>query len=80
MTDHIPHVAGMVGFEAFFELAVVTDDRGRLSYFRPQDLPEMRGRLRDRFGWEGDLIEKEALRNPFGRHEILKTHRAVYAA
>jgi hypothetical protein len=48
--------------------------------FDPQDLPEMRGRLRNLFGREIDLIEKEALRNPFRRHEILKTHSAVYAA
>jgi predicted nucleotidyltransferase len=27
-----------------------------------------------------DLVEKAALRNPFRRHEILSTHRVVYAA
>ncbi len=44
------------------------------------DLVDMRDRLRDLFGREIDLIEKEALRNPFRRHEILKTHKVVYAA
>lgn len=44
------------------------------------DLPDMRDRLRDLFGREIDLIEKEALRNPFRRHEILRSHRVVYAA
>ena len=44
------------------------------------DLFDMRDRLHDLFGREIDLVEKEALRNPFRRHEILKTHRVVYAA
>jgi predicted nucleotidyltransferase len=44
------------------------------------DLLDMRDSLRDMFGREVDLIEKEALRNPFRRHEILKTHKVVYAA
>lgn len=37
-------------------------------------------RLRELFGREIDLIEKEVLRNPFRRHEILKTHEVVNAA
>jgi hypothetical protein len=40
----------------------------------------MRDRPRDLFGRAIDLIEKEALRNPCRHHEILKTHRVVYAA
>ncbi len=44
------------------------------------DLVDMRDQLRSLFGRDVDLIEKEALRNPFRRHEILKTHRVVYAA
>ena len=44
------------------------------------DLLDMRDRLHDLFGREIDLIEKDALRNPFRRHEILKSHRVVYAA
>ncbi|MCU0917152.1 MAG: nucleotidyltransferase family protein [Planctomycetes bacterium] len=54
--------------------------------FQPQavwslwDLLDMRDELRDLFGREIDLIEKEALRNPFRRHEILKSYQVVYAA
>ncbi|MBM4029909.1 MAG: nucleotidyltransferase family protein [Planctomycetes bacterium] len=54
--------------------------------FQPQaawslwDLIDMRDELRELFGREVDLIEKEALRNPFRRHEILKSYRVVYAA
>ncbi len=44
------------------------------------DLLDMRDRLRDLFDREIDLIEKEALRSPFRRHEILKTYKVVYAA
>jgi predicted nucleotidyltransferase len=44
------------------------------------DLFDMRDELRDLFGREIDLIEKEALRNPFRRHEILKSYKVVYAA
>jgi len=54
--------------------------------FQPQaqwslwDLVDMRDELQELFGREIDLIEKEALRNPFRRHEILKSYRVVYAA
>jgi len=44
------------------------------------DLLDMRDELRQLFGREIDLIEKEALRNPFRRHEILKSYKVVYAA
>jgi len=44
------------------------------------DLVDMRDELRELFGREVDLIEKEALRNPFRRHEILKSYKVVYAA
>jgi len=54
--------------------------------FRPEaawslwDLFDMREELQELFGREVDLIEKEALRNPFRRHEILKSYKVVYAA
>ena len=41
------------------------------------DMAEELGRL---FGREVDLVEKEALRNPFRRHAILTTREVVYAA
>ncbi len=54
--------------------------------FQPQaawslwDLLDMRDELRELFGREIDLIEKDALRNPFRRHEILRSYKVVYAA
>ena len=32
------------------------------------------------FGREVDLVEKDLIRNPFRRHEILKTKEVIYAA
>ena len=44
------------------------------------DLLDMREELHDLFGRTIDLVEKEALRNPFRRYEILKNHKVLYAA
>ncbi len=44
------------------------------------DLFDMREELQQLFGREVDLVEKDALRNPFRRHEILQNHQVVYAA
>lgn len=44
------------------------------------DIVEMREELGRIFGREVDLVEKQALRNPFRRREILNTHQVVYAA
>ena len=44
------------------------------------DLFDMREELHQMFGREIDLVEKDALRNPFRKHEILRTHKVVYAA
>jgi hypothetical protein len=44
------------------------------------DLFDMRQELRQMFGREVDLVEKEALRNPFRKREILQNHEVVYAA
>jgi len=44
------------------------------------DLFDMRQELQEMFGREVDLVEKEALRNPFRKHEILHNHEVVYAA
>jgi len=43
------------------------------------DLVEMREELQGFFGREVDLIEKDGLRNPFRRHEILTTRQIIYA-
>jgi predicted nucleotidyltransferase len=41
---------------------------------------EMLDELAEIFGRGVDLVEKDALRNPFRRHEILTTKEVVYAA
>jgi len=40
----------------------------------------MQEELKGIFGREIDLVEKEALRNPFRKHEILNHREIVYAA
>lgn len=50
------------------------DDRWSL-----MDLVDMREELMGVFGRSVDLVEKDAIRNPFRRHEILKTHKVIYA-
>ncbi len=40
----------------------------------------MKQELEDRFGRPVDLVEKEALRNPWRKYEILRTHEVIYAA
>ena len=44
------------------------------------DLFDIREELHQMFGREVDLVEKDALRNPFRRHEILRSYKVVYAA
>ena len=41
---------------------------------------EMIEELKVVFGREVDLVEKEALCNPFRRHHILHNHEVIYAA
>lgn len=40
----------------------------------------MEAELSALFGRRVEVVEKSAVRNPFRRHEILRTHRVVYAA
>ncbi|HKQ50293.1 MAG TPA: nucleotidyltransferase family protein [Phycisphaerae bacterium] len=44
------------------------------------DLFDLQDELEALYGRHVDLIEKEALRNPFRKHEILSTRRVLYAA
>jgi predicted nucleotidyltransferase len=54
--------------------------------FQPQaewdlfDLVDMRDELMAMFGRDVDLVEKEGLRNPFRRRNILRTREVIYAA
>jgi uncharacterized protein len=41
---------------------------------------EMQDELAEIFGRKIDLVEKEVIRNPFRRHNILTTREVVYAA
>ena len=44
------------------------------------DWIEMLDDLRQIFGREVDLVEKEMLRNPYRRYEILRTREVLYAS
>lgn len=44
------------------------------------DLIRMREELESLLGRKVDLVEKEAIRNPFRRRKILDSHQVVYAA
>jgi uncharacterized protein len=44
------------------------------------DLVEMQDELKVLFGGEVHLVERDGLRNPFRRHEILRTVEIIYAA
>jgi predicted nucleotidyltransferase len=44
------------------------------------DLVEMQEELKVVFGREVHLVERDGLRNPFRRHEILRSLEVVYAA
>ncbi len=43
-------------------------------------LLDMKEELETRLGRPVDLVEKEAKRNPWRRHEILRTRQVIYAA
>jgi hypothetical protein len=43
------------------------------------DLVHMQDELEKLFGRKVDVVDAAALRNPFRRHEILKTRQVVYA-
>ena len=43
------------------------------------DWVDMIAELREVFGRDVDLLSSQSLRNPFRRHEILKTHETLYA-
>ena len=43
------------------------------------DIVTMMDELREIFGRDVDLVEEDAIRNPFRRHSILTTRKVVYA-
>ncbi|RLC43991.1 MAG: DNA polymerase subunit beta [Candidatus Coatesbacteria bacterium] len=44
------------------------------------DLLDIKEELESRFGRPVDIVEKEALRNPWRKYEILRTREVLYAA
>jgi predicted nucleotidyltransferase len=44
------------------------------------DVAVMAAELEEMFGRPVDILEKEAIRNPFRRHEVLTTREVLYAA
>ncbi len=44
------------------------------------DLVDMHEELKELLGREVDVVDKDALRNPFRRHAILTTKQVIYAA
>jgi predicted nucleotidyltransferase len=44
------------------------------------DLAQMKFELEKVFGRSVDILEKDALRNPFRKREILKTAKVIYAS
>lgn len=44
------------------------------------DIVRMQNELNEIFGREVDLVEKDAIRNPFRRHSILRSKEIIYAA
>ena len=50
------------------------------SHWSLLDVVEMADELSRLFGRRVDLVEKEAIRNPYRRHEILATREVLFAA
>ena len=42
-------------------------------------LMDIKDELKDMLGREVDVADKQGLKNPYRRHEILKTHRVIYS-
>lgn len=58
------------------DVLVTFDPDAQWSLF---DLVQMQDELKEMLGRKVDLVEKKGLRNPFRRHNILKTRQVVYA-
>lgn len=80
----------VVEFSLFGSLAAGTarpeSDADVLVAFTPDapwsywEFPAMQAELRNIFGRDVDLVEKQALTNPFRRHHILSHRRVLYRA
>jgi len=59
------------------DVLVVFEEDAGWSLF---DVVDMIDELKEIFGRKVDLVEKDAIRNPFRRHHILRNHEVIYAA
>jgi predicted nucleotidyltransferase len=59
------------------DVLVTFDSDATVSLF---DLAQMQIELEGLFGRPVDILEKEGLRNPYRKREILKTTKVIYAA
>jgi uncharacterized protein len=59
------------------DLVVVFNESSHYSLF---DVMEIKEKFESFFGRDVDLVEKEALRNPYRREAILNSARKIYAA
>ena len=59
------------------DVLVTFSPNAKISLF---DLVEMQNELKIIFNRDVDLVEKDALKNPFRKREILNTAEVVYAA
>jgi predicted nucleotidyltransferase len=59
------------------DILVTFDSEAQISLF---DLAQMQIELEGLFGRPVDILEKEGLRNPYRKREILKTAKVIYAA
>jgi hypothetical protein len=65
------------GPESDVDVLVELEDEAPWSLF---DWVDMIDELGDILGRDVGLVEKTAIRNPFRRHSILRSHEVVYAA
>jgi uncharacterized protein len=60
-----------------YDLLVIFNKSKEKSLF---DLIDLKNELEELFGRNVDIVEKDALLNPYRREEILKTAKVIYAA
>jgi uncharacterized protein len=59
------------------DVLVSIDPKAKIGLF---EIAEMKIELEELFKRPVDFVEKEGLRNPYRRHEILNTAKVIYAA
>jgi uncharacterized protein len=66
-----------MGPDSDVDVLVTFADDAQLNLYDWQDMED---ELREIFGRDVDLVAKSGLRNPFRRHEILRTQKVIYAS